>query len=100
LVEEPSTTRLNRLVDATQEAAPWVCTVIVPPKLDSFTTIFQIQMTRLSRPPWGRIFLVFRSKNGPQAERLRIDVHEARKIHFNLTDVLGQMRSERCRLRR
>jgi hypothetical protein len=26
--------------------------------------------TRLRRPPWGRIFLVFRSKNGPQAERL------------------------------
>jgi hypothetical protein len=25
---------------------------------------------RLRRPPWGRIFLVFRSKNGPQAERL------------------------------
>ena len=22
---------------------------------------------RLRRPPWGRIFLVFRSKNGPQA---------------------------------
>ena len=26
--------------------------------------------SRLSHPPWGRIFLVFRSKNGPQAVRL------------------------------
>ncbi len=26
-----------------------------------------------SRPPWGPIFLVFRSKNGPQAVRLLRD---------------------------
>jgi hypothetical protein len=26
--------------------------------------------SRFSRPPWGLIFLVFRSKNGPQAVRL------------------------------
>jgi hypothetical protein len=29
--------------------------------------------SRLSRPPWGLIFLVFRSKNGPQAVRLHGD---------------------------
>jgi hypothetical protein len=28
--------------------------------------------SRFSRPPWGRIFLVFRSKNGPQAVRLKL----------------------------
>ncbi len=26
--------------------------------------------SRFRRPPWGLIFLVFRSKNGPQAVRL------------------------------
>jgi len=48
LVEEPSTTRLNRLVDATQEAAPWICLTIVPLKTDSFTTNFQKMVPKTS----------------------------------------------------
>jgi hypothetical protein len=38
-------------------------------QLGSDSNCFGIE-ARLSRPPWGLIFLVFRSKNGPQAVRL------------------------------
>jgi hypothetical protein len=33
-----------------------------------------------SHPPWGRIFLVFRSKNGPQAVRLDVKFWAQEKI--------------------
>jgi hypothetical protein len=34
----------------------------------------------LSSPPWGRIFLVFRSKNGPQAGRLQGDLQRSDEL--------------------
>jgi hypothetical protein len=40
------------------------------------------QKPRLSRPPWGLIFLVFRSKNGPQAVRLEVVFEVLKKPCF------------------
>ena len=40
------------------------------------------QKSRTSRPPWGRIFLVFRSKNGPQAVRLEVVFEVLKKPCF------------------
>ena len=33
-------------------------------------TFLCLMKSRMSHPPWGLIFLVFRSKNGPQAVQL------------------------------
>ena len=60
MVEEPSTTRLNRLVDATQEAAPWVCLAIVPPKPDSSKTNFKFVFFK----PSSQLFLDLLQRRG------------------------------------
>ena len=38
--------------------------------------------SRFRRQPWGLIFLVFRSKNGPQAVRLKVVFWGAQKALF------------------
>ena len=42
----------------------------------------RFQLILRSRPPWGLIFLVFRSKNGPQAVRLLRDFFFNRDTGF------------------